>query len=67
MRGLLGMNIKEVRLMRDTFNIILLFLAIIYTLLLSVFGGDVVNYLQNIVMYLIPIANTVVFNNTKRR
>ena len=53
--------------MRDTFNIILLFLAIIYTLLLSVFGGDVVNYLQNIVMYLIPIANTVVFNNTKRR
>ena len=67
MRGLLGINIKEVRLMRDTFNIILLFLAIIYTLLLSVFGGDVVNYLQNIVMYLIPIANTVVFNNTKRR
>ena len=67
MRGLLGINIKEVRLMRDTFNIIFLFLAIIYTLLLSVFGGDVVNYLQNIVMYLIPIANTVVFNNTKRR
>ena len=67
MRGLLGINVKEVRLMRDTFNIILLFLAIIYTLLLSVFGGDVVNYLQNIVMYLIPIANTVVFNNTKRR
>ena len=67
MRGLLGINIKEVRLMRDTFNIIFLFLAIIYTLLLSVFGGDVVNYLQNIVMYLIRIANTVVFNNTKRR
>lgn len=53
--------------MRDIFNILLLTLAIIYTLILSIFGGDEVNYLQNIVMYLIPIANTVVFNNNKRR
>ena len=53
--------------MRDTFNMILLTLAITYTLILSIFGGDAVNYLQNIVMYLIPIANTLVFNNNKRR
>ena len=53
--------------MRDAFNMTLLFIAIIYTLMLSVFGGDAVNYLQNIVMYLIPIANTVVFNNNNRR
>ena len=50
-----------------TFNFILLGMAVLYTLLLTVFGGDAVDYLQNIVMYLLPIANTIVFKNKTRR
>ena len=50
-----------------TFNFILLGMAVLYTLLLTIFGGDAVDYLQNIVMYLIPIANTVVLNNNNWR
>lgn len=51
----------------ETFNFILLGMAVLYTLLLTIFGGDAVNYLQNIVMYLFPIANTVVLNNNNGR
>ena len=50
-----------------TFNFILLGMAVLYTLLLTIFGGDAVDYLQNIVMYLIPIANTIVFKNNNWR
>ena len=51
----------------ETLNFILLGMALLYTLLLTVFGGDAVDYLKNIVMYLFPIANTVVLNNNNGR
>ena len=49
----------------EIFNFILLGMAVLYTLLLTIFGGDAVNHLQNIVMYLVPIANTVVLNGSR--
>ena len=48
-----------------TFNFILLGMAVLYTLLLTIFGGDTMDYLKNIVMYLFPIANTVVLNGSR--
>ena len=48
-----------------TFNFILLGMAVLYTSLLTIFGGDAVDHLKNIAMYLIPIANTVVLNGSR--
>lgn len=58
MRCLGGSGVK-------TFNFILLGVAVLYTLLLTVFGGEAVDHLKNIAMYLFPIANTVVLNGSR--
>ena len=48
-------------------NITLLGMAVIYTLMLTLFGGDVINYLQNIVMYLFPITNKIILDDKTGR
>lgn len=51
-------------------NYVSLVLAFIYTLLIVIIGGTVADYLINIILFLMPIAVTVVVdprNKTKNR
>lgn len=51
------------------FNNVLLVLAFIYSLLIVIIGGSVADYLINIILFLMPIAVTVVVdprNKNKR-
>ena len=51
-------------------NYVSLVLAFIYTLLIVIIGGSVADYLMNIILFLMPIAVTVVVdprNKTKNR